>query len=86
VCPDSSQTTRLFLPPILGAPDIAVPIGDVPYESRITGRTEYLPVVMDLVATPGNHWGLIEGVEKIITLSGRLAAVSTGKRMFSSFS
>jgi len=49
------QTTRLFLPLILGAPDIALPIGDVPCESRITGRTEYLPVVMDLVAAPGNH-------------------------------
>ena len=36
---DQSALDELFLPPILGAPDIAVPIGEVPYESRITGQT-----------------------------------------------
>jgi len=78
-----SGLDELFLPPILGAPNIAVPIGDVPYESRITGRTEYLPVVADLVAAPGNDWQLIAAVERVLTLSGRPTTVKTGKRMFS---
>lgn len=35
----------MLLPSILGARDVAVPIGDVPYPTRIMGWTEYLPVV-----------------------------------------
>jgi len=56
----------------------------VPYESRITSRTEYLPVVADLIAAPGNDWQLIAAVERVLTLSGRPTTVKTGKRMFSS--
>lgn len=73
---------QLFLPPILGAPDIAVPIGDVPYASRIRGQNEYLPVVVDLVAAPGKDWELLDAVEKIMAGSGRPSVVRTGKRMF----
>ena len=77
-----SALDELFLPAILGAPDVAVPIGDVPYESKITGRTEHLPVVANLVAASGSDWGLVAAVEQILTLSGRPAVVKTGKRMF----
>ncbi|KAK9860105.1 Amidase [Penicillium brevicompactum] len=31
-----SALDQLSLPPILGTPDIAIPIGEVPYESKIT--------------------------------------------------
>ncbi len=75
---------KLFPPAILGAPDIAVPIGDVLYESRITGRTEHLPVVVDLVAAPGSDWELVAAVERVLRLSGRPSVVRTGKRMFES--
>ncbi|KAJ5755240.1 Amidase [Penicillium manginii] len=36
-----SALDQLVFPPILGAPDIAITIGEVPYESKITKRTEY---------------------------------------------
>ncbi|KAK3303694.1 amidase signature domain-containing protein [Chaetomium strumarium] len=71
---EQSALDEMFLPPILGAPDITVPIGDVPYESRITGQTEYLPVVVDLMAAPDKDW-LMTAVEKIMKLSGRPTAV-----------
>lgn len=73
---------ELFLPPILGAPDIAVPIGDVPYESRITAQTEHLPVVANLVGAPRKDGDLIAAVEKIMSLSGKSTVLKTGKRMF----
>ncbi|AEO67441.1 uncharacterized protein THITE_2049603 [Thermothielavioides terrestris NRRL 8126] len=79
---EQSALDELFLPPILGAPDIAVPIGDVPYQSRITGQTEHLPVVVNFVAAPGRDWELIAAVEKIMALSARPTVVRTGKRMF----
>ena len=79
---DQSALDELFLPPILGAPDMAVPIGDLPYESRITGQTEYLPVVANLMAAPGQDWELVAAVETVLGLSGRPTVVRTGKRMF----
>ncbi|KAM7210766.1 amidase signature domain containing protein [Rhypophila decipiens] len=66
-----SALDPLFLGPILGAPDLMVPLGNVPYESRISKRTEYLPVVVDL-----------EVVERLMREAGREMLVSTGTRMF----
>ncbi|KAK4213201.1 amidase signature domain protein [Rhypophila decipiens] len=77
-----SALDQLFLGPILGAPDVMVPLGDVPYESRISKRTEYLPVVVDLVGAPGSDLRLLEAVERLMREAGREMLVSTGTRMF----
>ncbi|KAI1360437.1 hypothetical protein F5Y08DRAFT_47522 [Xylaria arbuscula] len=82
---DQSALDELFIPPILGSPDIVVPIGDVPYASRITHQTEYLPVVANIVGAPGTDFQLLEVVEKVMKLSGRPTTVSTGSRMFPTF-
>ncbi|KAF4993212.1 hypothetical protein FDECE_13490 [Fusarium decemcellulare] len=79
-----SALDQLFLPPILGAPDLVVPIGDVPYISKITKKTEYLPVVVNLVGAPGQDFQLVEGVETILERSRRPKTVETGPRMFPS--
>ncbi len=79
---DQSALDELFLPPILGAPDVAVPIGEVEYQSRITGKTEHLPVVLDLVAAPGMDWELLGAVERVMVATGRRVGVRTGRRMF----
>lgn len=77
-----SALDELFLQPILGAPDVVVPIGDVPYESRISGKTEFLPVVANVVAAPKRDFQLLEAIEKVMARSGRPTVVSTGPRMF----
>ncbi|KAK0717688.1 hypothetical protein B0T26DRAFT_751720 [Lasiosphaeria miniovina] len=69
---------RALLPPILGALDIVVPVGDVPYNSRITGRVGYLPVVVDVMAAPGKDSGLLDGAEQIMAKSERPTVVATG--------
>ncbi|KAI1327018.1 amidase signature enzyme [Xylariaceae sp. FL0255] len=73
---------ELFLAPVLGSPDIVVPIGDIPYKSRVTQKTEYLPVVINVVGAPGADFQLLEAVNHVMKLSGRPISVSTGSRMF----
>ncbi|KUJ13471.1 uncharacterized protein LY89DRAFT_737451 [Mollisia scopiformis] len=42
-----------WISPILGAPEIVVPVGQLPYESRISNQTEYLPVTASIMSQPG---------------------------------
>ncbi|PNP80392.1 hypothetical protein FNYG_05991 [Fusarium nygamai] len=50
---NQSACDELFLSPILGSPDVVVPIGETAYHSKIRNKIEYLPVVANLVAAPG---------------------------------
>ncbi|KAF5009685.1 hypothetical protein FDECE_4131 [Fusarium decemcellulare] len=77
-----SALDQLFLPPILGAPDIVIPIGDVPYKSKISCRDEFLPVVVNLVGAPEHDFQLLQAVETIMEKSSRPKVVSTGPRIF----
>lgn len=79
---NQSALDELFLQPILGAPHMVVPVGDVPYDSGVTGRVEYLPVVVDVVAAPGRDFELLDAVDEIMAQSGRPTVVATGSRMF----
>ncbi|KAK3939440.1 amidase signature domain protein [Diplogelasinospora grovesii] len=79
----SSAVDQLFLAPILSAPDVMVPVGEVPYLSRISKRTEFLPVVVNVLGAPGSDMALLGAVEKVMRSSGRPMAVTTGSRMFS---
>ena len=72
----------LILSPILGAPDIVVPIGEYEYDSRVSGRKEYLPVAVDVVGLPGSDLHLIDIIQHSLEMSHRPAAVNTGSRMF----
>lgn len=72
----------LILSPILGAPDIVVPIGEYEYDSRVSGRKEYLPVAVDVVGLPGSDLHLIDIVQHCLEVSHRPTAVNTGSRMF----
>ncbi|KAL8825957.1 MAG: hypothetical protein Q9170_007591 [Blastenia crenularia] len=74
----------LILSPILGAPDVVVPIGEFEYESRVSGRKEYLPVAVDIVGLPGSDFRLIDTIESCLKRSNRPAAVNTGSRLFGS--
>ncbi|KAJ3541338.1 hypothetical protein NM208_g4657 [Fusarium decemcellulare] len=77
-----SALDQLFLPPILGSPDIVIPIGDVSHRSKISHRDEFLPVVVNLVGAPGRDFQLLQAVENIMEVSSRPTVVSTGPRMF----
>ncbi|CCT68094.1 uncharacterized protein FFUJ_06857 [Fusarium fujikuroi IMI 58289] len=77
-----SACDQLFLPPILGSPDVVVPIGETRYYSKISNKIEYLPVVANIVAAPGRDHEFLEAVDAILERSGRSNVVSTGSRIF----
>ena len=81
---EQSALDQLFVSPILQAPDIMVPIGEVTYQSKISRRTEVLPVLLNVVGAPNTDFQLLEAVEKVLTLSKRPTSVATGTRMFPS--
>lgn len=73
---------QLILSPVLGAPDIVVPIGEYEYDSRVSGRKEFLPVAVDVVGLPGSDLHLIDVIQHCLEMSKRPTRVGTGARMF----
>ncbi|KAK7993000.1 hypothetical protein PG988_001794 [Apiospora saccharicola] len=76
------STDQLYLPPILGSPDVVVPIGEVSYMSRVTEREEFLPVAVNLVASPGDDFWLLNILKETLARSGRREDICTGSRIF----
>lgn len=71
----------LLLSPLLSAPQIGIPIGQVDYKSVISLQTEKLPIVMDLMAHPGCDNMLFGLVEKLAE-KGLIKTVKTGRTAF----
>ncbi|KAI0105672.1 amidase signature domain-containing protein [Nemania sp. FL0031] len=72
----------IWLAPVTGGPEISVPIGELKYHSRISGRDEFLPVVVSILGKPGYDLGLIRLMKDVLQRSGRPTQVNTGRRMF----
>ncbi|KAH6971662.1 amidase signature domain-containing protein [Ilyonectria sp. MPI-CAGE-AT-0026] len=43
-----------FLSPLTGCPEVVVPIDQIPYQSRVTKRQEFLPIVVAILGPPDN--------------------------------
>ncbi|KAK7942453.1 uncharacterized protein PG986_011566 [Apiospora aurea] len=80
--PALADTDQLYLPPILGSPDIVLPIGELKYQSNITRRGEYLPVAINLVAAPDEDFWLLNVARETLRRSGRQEDICTGSRIF----
>lgn len=72
----------LYLSPILGSPDLVLPIGQIPYDSKVTGCAEILPVCVTLVGKPGGDADLIKLARSVFQSSGRPSIIRTGSSMF----
>ncbi|KAI4944594.1 hypothetical protein J4E91_008597 [Alternaria rosae] len=72
----------LYLSPTLGAPEIVVPAGQIPFNSRITGQKEYLPMAVSLLGAPETDLELIEMTERFLKHVKRSTRVQTGRTMF----
>ncbi|KAJ5342597.1 hypothetical protein N7541_011721 [Penicillium brevicompactum] len=66
---------------LAGAPDLVVPVGEIPYNSTISLKTEYMPVTMSFVAARGCDLMLVNLIEDM-EQAGILKPVSTGSRMY----
>ncbi|KAI6084503.1 amidase signature enzyme [Hypoxylon rubiginosum] len=66
---------------IAGVPELVVPVGEVPYQSAITGQTEYLPVTMALRMARNCDYALANLVSDLEE-AGILRGVVTGSRIY----
>lgn len=57
-------------------------VGEVPYQSRISGNEEVLPVAASLMGAPGTNQKLLQVALKCLQDSGRPTKVDTGVSMF----
>ncbi|KAJ5771067.1 uncharacterized protein N7511_003118 [Penicillium nucicola] len=64
-----------------GVPDLVVPIGEVPYNSTKSGKVEYTPVTMSLIAARGCDL-MLASLVKEMEARGILKPVSTGPRLY----
>ncbi|KAI1258681.1 amidase signature domain-containing protein [Xylariaceae sp. FL1019] len=71
-----------YLSAILGAPELAIPISEISYSSRITKREEKLPLVVSLMGKPGTDLELVTRALNILKESKRPTQVKTGKTCF----
>ncbi|CAI7673659.1 unnamed protein product [Penicillium viridicatum] len=66
---------------LAGTPDLVVPIGEVPYYSTISLKTEFMPVTMSFGAAWGCDLMLVNLIEDL-EQAGILKPVSTGSMMY----
>ncbi|KAJ5343259.1 hypothetical protein MYU51_021373 [Penicillium brevicompactum] len=64
-----------------GVPDLVVPIGEVPYNSTKSGKVEYTPVTMSLVAARGCDL-MVANMVKDMEARGILRPVATGPKLY----
>ncbi|PVH71876.1 hypothetical protein DL98DRAFT_660375 [Cadophora sp. DSE1049] len=72
----------IFFATILGLPHPVAPIGQLPYESKTTQRTEYLPVTAGLVGAANTDEMLIRVARGAVEKIGKPSEVQTGSLAF----
>ena len=66
---------------LVGCPDYTIPVGEVPYISRVTKKTEYLPLSISLIGRPGTDLELFD-VVRHLKETGVIRDVLPGSRMY----
>ncbi|KAH8698244.1 amidase signature domain-containing protein [Phaeosphaeriaceae sp. PMI808] len=67
---------------LIAGPQVILPIGQVPYHSRITDRTEYLPVAATIAGTRGSDLMLINLAQAALRSASWPTEVETGSLTF----
>ncbi|PWY85828.1 amidase signature enzyme [Aspergillus sclerotioniger CBS 115572] len=80
--PDVPGLRATYLSAILQAPELAIPIGQIDYYSRIIERLEKIPVAVCLMGAPGTDLELIEWTLQAMEKADRPTKVKTGKLAF----
>lgn len=81
VTPAGTVTGGANLCPLFGCADFTVPIGQVPYHSKVTFHEEMVPVTINMVVRRGCDFILYDMVDKLAD-AGMLLGVKTGKTAF----
>ena len=67
---------------LVGCPDYTLPVAEVPYQSEVTGETEYLPASISLIGRPGTDVELFD-IVNFLYKNNALSNLAAGSRMFS---
>ncbi|KAK0121858.1 hypothetical protein ONS95_010137 [Cadophora gregata] len=71
-----------YLPAVLQLPLLIVPVGQKPYDSRISGQKEYMPIVSSFMGAKGSDLLLINLAEEALNSAGWPTQVKTGRETF----
>ncbi|KAJ5711217.1 amidase signature enzyme [Penicillium malachiteum] len=80
--PPSTGLRAITLSPAVEAPELAVPIGEISYLSKISHRIEKLPVLAGLMGMPGGDLELVQLALNSLEALSLPTKVHTGKLMF----
>ncbi|KAK4447245.1 amidase [Podospora aff. communis PSN243] len=72
----------VFTMSMVGAPQLIVPIGQNPYHSRVSDRTEYAPIGTSIVGPPGSDATLVKIAQEALRKAGWPTTVLTARLMF----
>ncbi|KAF2240746.1 amidase [Trematosphaeria pertusa] len=76
-----SGYAALNMSPMMRAPEVTAPVGDIPYNSIVTQREE-LPIAASVIGAPGMDLILVDLVEKGMNAVGVPTKVKTGRSMY----
>jgi len=74
--------TAMALAALLALPQLVIPIGQIPYDSRITGNVAYLPVAASIAGASGSDLMIMNLAEAALNCSGWPTEVETGNLTF----
>ncbi|KAM0455117.1 hypothetical protein ACHAPV_008008 [Trichoderma viride] len=80
--PPQAGINALALGPVTKSPVLAIPIAEIPYLSRVSGREEKLPFAVALMGTPGSDLQLIDTAIHIMSQLNLPTVVQTGRSMY----
>ncbi|OAL37318.1 hypothetical protein AYO20_03494 [Fonsecaea nubica] len=66
---------------LVGCPDYTIPVAEIPYVTKITSKTEFLPVSISLVGPPGSDLELFNVVQQLHRF-GVISDVAPGRRLY----
>ncbi|GAM42616.1 hypothetical protein TCE0_044r16755 [Talaromyces pinophilus] len=80
--PEVPELRSTYLAAMLRAPELAIPISQMPYKSRITGKDETIPIVISLTETPGRDLQLLNWTIESLQKAKFPKRVKTGRVAF----
>ncbi|RSL54933.1 hypothetical protein CEP54_009624 [Fusarium duplospermum] len=80
--PPQDGIHALAIAPVLQSPVLAIPIAQIPYHSRITGKQERMPFAVAIMGTPGTDLALLDTARNGLTRAGLPTSVETGKTIW----
>ncbi|KAF2658829.1 amidase signature enzyme [Lophiostoma macrostomum CBS 122681] len=80
--PDPMSYDEVFVTSMLGCPQLVIPIGQNPYESKVSGLIEYAPIVTTLIGPARSDQTLVDVASNALIQAGWPTTVLAGRLMF----